>query len=197
MKTIIQTEQVRRLSAFLIATWLACLPCLPNAQAVSPAPDGGYPGGNTAEGQNALLSLTTGTYNTAIGIYSLLSLTDGSFNTAVGAGALLFNVGDQASGEGTQNTAVGRAALLNNTTGANNTATGTTALLNNTTGNDDVAGGVRALFLNTTGSNNIAIGSSALPNNTSGTSISQLALGPVAQSPTRLIALLSDTKAQM
>jgi hypothetical protein len=39
----------------------------PNAQAVSPAPDGGYPGGNTAEGQNALLSLTTGTYNNAVG----------------------------------------------------------------------------------------------------------------------------------
>ena len=36
------------------------------AQAVNPAPDGGYPGGNTAEGKNALLSLTTGTYNTAV-----------------------------------------------------------------------------------------------------------------------------------
>jgi hypothetical protein len=32
----------------------------PNAQAVVPAPDGGYPGFNTAEGQNALKSLTTG-----------------------------------------------------------------------------------------------------------------------------------------
>ena len=31
------------------------------ARAVVPAPDGGYPGGNTAEGQNALLSLTSGT----------------------------------------------------------------------------------------------------------------------------------------
>ena len=30
------------------------------AQAVSPPPDGGYPGGNTAQGQSALLSLTTG-----------------------------------------------------------------------------------------------------------------------------------------
>ena len=39
----------------------------------APAPDGGYPGGNTAEGQNALLSLTTGLYNTAIGLYALLS----------------------------------------------------------------------------------------------------------------------------
>jgi len=39
---------------------LACIALLPEAQAVSPAPDGGYPGGNTAEGQNALLSRTTG-----------------------------------------------------------------------------------------------------------------------------------------
>ncbi len=61
------------------------------AQAINPPPDGGYPGGNTAEGQNALLTLSTGTYNTANGIYSLLSLTEGSFNTAIGAGTLLLN----------------------------------------------------------------------------------------------------------
>ena len=140
----------------------------PAAQAVIPPPDGGYPGFNTAEGQNALSGLTTGIGNTAVGWFSLFSNTDGSFNTALGAGTLLFNLGNQASGEGTQNTAIGTAALLNNTTGASNTATSTTALLNNTTGNDNVATGVRALFSNTTGSSNIAIGSSALPNNTSG-----------------------------
>ena len=33
---------------------LMCVVLLPGARAVSPAPDGGYPGGNTAEGQNAL-----------------------------------------------------------------------------------------------------------------------------------------------
>ena len=147
---------------------LTCFGLLPGAQAVVPPPDGGYPGFNTAEGQNALSGLTTGIGNTAVGWFSLFSNNDGSFNTAVGAGTLLFNVGNQASGEGTQNTAIGTASLLNNTTGVSNTATGTTALLNNTTGDDNVAGGVRALFLNTTGSNNIAIGSSALPNNTSG-----------------------------
>lgn len=52
---------------------------------VSPAPDGGYPGGNTAEGQNALLNLTTGGYNTAVGFVSLRSDTTGSGNTAIGA----------------------------------------------------------------------------------------------------------------
>ena len=140
----------------------------PAAQAVIPPPDGGYPGFNTAEGQKALSGLTTGIGNTAVGWFSLFSNTDGSFNTALGAGTLLFNLGNQASGEGTQNTAIGTAALLNNTTGASNTATSTTALLNNTTGNDNVATGVRALFSNTTGSSNIAIGFSALPNNTSG-----------------------------
>ena len=61
----------------------------PITQAVNPPPDGGYAGGNTAEGQSALLSLSNGIYNTAIGIYSLLSVTGGNFCTGVGAGTLL------------------------------------------------------------------------------------------------------------
>ena len=44
----------------------ACFTLSPRAQAVSPAPDGGYPGGNTAEGQNALFSLTSGGFNTQL-----------------------------------------------------------------------------------------------------------------------------------
>ena len=68
------------------------------AQAVSPAPDGGYLGGNTAEGQNALLSLTTGTYNTAVGWFSLRSNTESGFNTAIGAGTLLANTGRREHG---------------------------------------------------------------------------------------------------
>ena len=87
MKTFNQTRQPGKLSAFVIATLLAWVGVLPNTEAVSPAPDGGYPGGNTAEGQNALLSLTTGAYNTAVGLFSLLSNTEGGFNTAVGAGS--------------------------------------------------------------------------------------------------------------
>jgi hypothetical protein len=83
----------------------------PVAQAVVPSPDGGYPNFNTAEGQNALFNLTTGSSNTAVGWFSLFSDTDGSFNTAVGAGSLLFNIGDQNTGEGLSNTAIGTAGL--------------------------------------------------------------------------------------
>ena len=75
-------------TALLLA--LACFGLSsPKAFGVVPAPDGGYPGGNTAEGQNALLSLTTGTYNTGIGIFSVLSLTDSDFCTGIGAGTPL------------------------------------------------------------------------------------------------------------
>src|SRR6478736_10137701 len=45
----------------IIALLLVCFGLLPmNAFGVVPAPDGGYPGGNTAEGQAALLNLTSG-----------------------------------------------------------------------------------------------------------------------------------------
>ena len=132
---------------------------LPAVQAVSPAPDGGYPGGNTAEGQNALLSRTTGGYNTAVGYLSLLSDSTSSFNTAIGAGTLLANTGDQ-------NTATGAGVLLSNTTGFVNTANGAFALFSNTSGFSNIAVGVDALFHNTTGNANVAVGNGALNNNT-------------------------------
>ena len=147
---------------------LGCLSLSPLAQAVVPAPDGGYPGGNTAEGQNALLSLTTGGYNTAIGYLSLRSDTTGSFNTAIGAGTLLANTADN-------NTATGAGALLRNTTGNANTANGTFALFSNTTGFANTAIGPSALLHNTTGSLNTAIGLNALSNNTTGSG--NIALG--------------------
>jgi hypothetical protein len=159
MKTFNQTQQTRKLSGFVIATLLAWVGLLPNTKAVSPAPDGGYPGGNTAEGQNALLSLTAGTYNTAFGLFSLLSNQEGQFNTGVGAGALLANTAHQ-------NTAIGAGALLSNTAGVKNTANGAFALFGNTAGNSNTASGVGALFNNSTGFNNTAIGYNALLSNT-------------------------------
>ena len=128
----------------------------------SPAPDGGYPGGNTAEGQKALFSLTSGTYNTAVGFLSLASDNTGSFNTATGAGALLSNT------TGNNNNAYGVTALLSNTTGPYNNAFGTGALASNTTGDRNTAIGEGALLTNTTGFQNIAIGVSALRNNATG-----------------------------
>ena len=159
MKTCIQTQQGRKFSAFVVATLLAWLALLPNTEAVRPAPDGGYPGGNTAEGQNALLSLTTGTYNTGVGLFSLLGNAEGSFNTAIGAGALLANTAQQ-------NTAIGAGALLSNTDGVKNTAHGAFALFGNTAGNSNTASGVGALFNNSTGFNNTAIGYNTLLSNT-------------------------------
>jgi hypothetical protein len=157
MKTIIKTY----VPFITIGLLLACLELSPEAQAVVPPPDGGYPGSNTAEGQNALLSRTTGTFNTAIGFFSLRALTTASFCTGLGAGTLLANT----AGE---NTATGAGALLSNTTGSGNTADGAFALLSNATGFRNAATGRFALFNNTTGSFNTAHGVDALYSNTAG-----------------------------
>jgi hypothetical protein len=143
----------------LIAGVIACFGLLPRTQAVVPAPDGGYPGGNTAEGLNALLSLTTGSFNTAVGWFSLESTSASNFNTALGAGTLLFNVAES-------NTAIGAGALLFNTAGEANTAAGTQALFSNDTGNANAATGDAALYSNVDGSNNTANGTAALFFNT-------------------------------
>jgi hypothetical protein len=153
-----KTQSLRTL-LFVALLVLSCSALSQTAQAVNPPPDGGYPGGNTAEGQNALLSLTTGTYNTAVGIYSLLSLTDGSFNTAIGAATLLVNTG-------TENTGTGAGALLSNTTGTENTANGAFALFSNSTGVANTGIGSSALLSNTEGNGNTAVGESALNQNT-------------------------------
>ena len=144
---------------------LLCL-AAPKAFGVVPAPDGGYPGGNTAEGQSALLSLTTAGFNTAVGYLSLRSITTGfGLNTGVGAGTLLANT------VGEENTAIGAGALLSNTDGYQNTATGAFALFSNTGGGlgiQNTADGDRALFSNTTGGANTATGFQTLGSNIDG-----------------------------
>jgi hypothetical protein len=167
---------------FLIPLALAWFALSPTAQAqLSPPPDGGYPNDNTAEGTDALFSLTTGPDNTAIGFDALYSNTTGDSNTATGSIALGSNT------TGVRNTANGFAALNSNTTGERNTATGRAALTFNTTGNNNTAeghdalffndSGIRntgsgsfSLFFNTTGNDNAAVGYFSLYNNTTGNS---------------------------
>jgi trimeric autotransporter adhesin len=167
---------------FLIPVALAWFALSPTTQAqLSPAPDGGYPSDNTAEGTDALFNLTTGSDNTAIGFQALFSNTTGDSNTATGSIALMSNttgVRNTANGfatlnsntTGERNTATGRAALTFNTTGNNNTADGHDALFSNTTAIRNTATGSFALFSNTTGPNNTAIGYFALFSNTTGNS---------------------------
>src|SRR5439155_559400 len=64
----------------LIALTLGCFGLSPQARAVDPPPDEGYPNQNTAEGDDALFSLTTGADNTAMGFDALDSNTTGSDN---------------------------------------------------------------------------------------------------------------------
>jgi hypothetical protein len=133
----------------------------PKAFSVTPPPDGGYPNKNTAEGQDALFSLTNGTSNTANGFSALKANTNGDRNTANGTYALFTNV------TGSENTATGYAALFFNR-GSGNTANGIGALHSNATGANNTANGQRALYDNLSGSKNTANGSGALGNNTMG-----------------------------
>ena len=183
-----------RYGLFLTALALTCFALSPTAHAVIPAPDGGYPGGNTAEGQRALFSLTTGGFNTAVGYFSLLSDTTGGRNTATGVNALHNNqTGNRNTAVGfntlyhntaSSNTAIGDSALVNNNVGSYNvgvgqqalnynnasynTATGYQVLYSNTTGRRNVANGNTAMFSNTTGNFNVAQGDQALYSNPSG-----------------------------
>jgi hypothetical protein len=148
---------------FLIPLVLAAFALSPTGKAqLSPPPDGGYPNDNTAEGTDALFSLTTGPDNTGVGFETLYSNTTGDSNTATGSLALFSNT------TGARNTANGYVALNSNTTGERNTATGRAALTFNTTGNNNTADGHDALFSNLTGIRNAAAGSFALFSNTSG-----------------------------
>ena len=171
---------------------LACFcPAARAGGGLHPPPDGDYRNRNTAEGKDALFSLTTGAENTAIGFQALYNNTTGVVNTANGAFALFSNTtgtdntanGFQALAaniDGTLNTASGSQALMENTFGIQNTATGYAALNSNTTGGTNTANGAFALLFNTDGNDNTAIGAAALDFNTIGdlnTAVGVLALG--------------------
>ena len=165
--SLVKRADIRRIPAryrfiplAILFAWCAVSP----ARAVTPAPDGGYPNNNTAEGTDALLRLTTGSDNTAIGFDALYSNTTGLFNTASGYFALRANT------TGPNNTATGFYALMSNTGGGDNTANGSGALEHNTNGNFNTASGYFALRANTIGANNTATGFNALFSNTTGNS---------------------------
>jgi hypothetical protein len=160
-----------RRGVFLLPLALACFGLLPpKAFGVSPAPDGGYVGWNTAEGQDALLSLVPGAgngFNTAIGGRALYLDTTGQGNTAIGAFALSANT------SGDQNVAIGQSALAHNTA-SGNVAVGFQALFNNTSSGNSYQAlfnqrdglynngfGWKALYNNVSGDNNTAIGHAA------------------------------------
>src|SRR5947199_1627682 len=90
----------------LIALAIAWVALSPAAQAVTPAPDGGYLNFTTAEGDNALFNLTTGSNNTALGFHALFTTTTGISNTATGESALFGNT------TGNFNTATGDVVLF-------------------------------------------------------------------------------------
>jgi hypothetical protein len=194
MNPLIQVKNAT--AVFFVA--FACLALPAAARAVSPPPDGGYPGGNTAEGTDALFGLTMGNFNTAMGFDALYNNTIGSNNTATGNSALISNttgLGNTANGAvalyfnngnfntangfealfqntaGSSNTASGSFALVNNRTGHENTANGESALFNNIDGFNNTANGVRALSLNITGANNTAVGVNALLHSTGSNNI--------------------------
>jgi hypothetical protein len=184
---------------FEVVLSLVCFALVQNTQALLPAPspDGNYPGGNTAEGINALHDVntavginntavganaltndTTGQYNVAVGSRALESNTTGDFNMAIGAEALKNNnanlnlaIGFRVlfmNTTGRHLTGIGAAALRNNTTASFNTAIGADALRENTIGELNTAVGANALVRNDTGSENNAFGTNALSSNVEG-----------------------------
>ena len=157
-------NQLKKATALsFVVLGLVCFGLSAAAQeiAASPTPDGGYPGDNTAEGFDALLSITTGLNNTAIGWSSLKSITTGGNNTAIGFQAVLSNH------TGSDNTTIGTDALQHNTA-SDNVAVGRNALINNSSGHHNTVPGGSAATGITTGTGNTVLGNSAGQNITTG-----------------------------
>jgi len=124
-----------------------------NADSVCASRGGGGCITNTAFGNKALCSNTSGYSNTAIGYHALISNTSGNRNTAIGYRAL------QSNTTGFCNTAVGYNAGVNFNS-SNLTAVGYQAALN-TTGGANTVVGFRAGYNLTTGVSNTLIGAFA------------------------------------
>ena len=107
---------------------------------------------NTAIGNGALGSNTSGNTSSAFGFYSLISNTTGSGNSSYGYTAMQNNT------TGSNNVAYGHSALFSNTTASGNSAIGYQAGYTNTTGNYITTIGYQAGYNITTGSANICIG---------------------------------------
>ena len=146
----IRCPPLRRVFLF-VPFLLTCFALSQTAQAVVPPPDGGYANRNTAEGKDALFSLTTGVDNTALGFQALYNGTTASGNTAVGSQALLSNTAS------TRNVAVGAAALDSLTSGEMNTAVGNLSLEQGVSVNFNTALGRHALG-RTQGDQNTGLG---------------------------------------
>ena len=140
---------------------------------------------NSAFGHAALFSNSTGDYNSSFG-YAALYNSTASGNSAFGYGALYNSTasGNSAFGYGalynsttSGNSAFGYSALSQSTTASGNSAFGYTALFSNITSDYNSSFGYAALY-NSTGNSNSAFGYAALYSNISG--VSNIGVGRAA-----------------
>ena len=111
---------------------------------------------NTAGGNGALGSATSGNFNTGFGYRALNKITTGAGNVAVGQGALENN-------DNAYSVALGANSLNTTTNGYRNTAAGKDSLFGLTSGYDMTGVGYSAGSNATTGNNNAFWGNNAQP----------------------------------